>query len=75
MNARKPVPAALKAPPHSPMKAPPDASLPRPRRPAPKADVHGNELMDLFVFFPDLPRPLRIPSPALWRRPLRRYRL
>jgi hypothetical protein len=35
------------------------ASLPNPRRPQLVRDVHGNELKDLFEFFPDLPRPPR----------------
>jgi len=45
-------------------------ALPNPRKPQLVRDVHGNELMDLFDFFPDLPRPAR---PAL-RLPLRRPR-
>jgi hypothetical protein len=42
--------------------APPErgiAARPNPRRPRVVRDVHGNELMDLFEFFPDLPRPPR----------------
>ena len=38
-------------------------ALPNPRKPQLVRDVHGNELKDLFQFFPDLPRP--------WRRPAR----
>jgi hypothetical protein len=33
--------------------------LPNPRKPQPVRDIHGNELKDLFEFFPDLPRPPR----------------
>lgn len=32
---------------------------PNPRKPHLVLDVHGNELKDLFEFFPDLPRPPR----------------
>jgi hypothetical protein len=46
-----------------PVAAPPPergiAAPPNPRRPQLVRDVHGNELMDLFDFFPDLPRPPR----------------
>jgi hypothetical protein len=70
MTGRKPVPAALKSPPHAAMKAPPAGSVPHPRRPAIVPDVHGNELMDLFAFFPDLPR---VPRPR-GRLPVRRLR-
>ena len=38
------------------------ASPPNPRRPAVVRDVHGNELKDLFVVFPDLPRPRKVRS-------------
>ena len=73
MTRRKDVPAALKAPPHSAMKAPPAGDVPHPRRPRPVRDVHGNELMDLFMFFPDLPRPvrprIRVPARRILRRP------
>jgi hypothetical protein len=44
--------------------------LPNPRKPKLVRDVHGNELMDLFEFFPDLPRPRRKPV----RLPARRRR-
>ncbi|PYR78361.1 MAG: hypothetical protein DMF87_14420 [Acidobacteria bacterium] len=47
------------------------APPPNPRRPRLVPDIHGNELRDLFEFFPDLPRPRR---PA-GRIPLRRPRL
>lgn len=67
---RKPVPAALKAPPHGAVKAPPVGDVPRPRRPRVVRDIHGNELMDLFAFFPDLPR---VPRPRI-RLPIRRLR-
>jgi hypothetical protein len=33
--------------------------VPNPRKPQLVRDVHGNELKDLFDFFPDLPRPVR----------------
>jgi hypothetical protein len=44
--------------------------VPNPRRPKLVRDVGGNELWDLFAFFPDLPRPAR---PAA-RLPARRRR-
>ena len=72
MTARKGGPAALKAPPHSAMKPPPPGGVPHPRRPLPVRDVHGNELMDLFEFFPDLPRPVRPRAALPPRRVLRR---
>lgn len=72
MTERKRVPAALKAPPHSAMKAPPAGAVPHPRRPPVVRDVHGNELMDLFTFFPDLPRPVRPRLRLPPRRVLRR---
>jgi hypothetical protein len=47
-------------------------SLPNPRKPQLVRDVHGNELMDLFQLFPDLPRPPRraprVPIPGPRRR-------
>lgn len=43
-------------------------ALPNPRKPRLVRDVHGNELMDLFEFFPDLPRPRYRPA----RLPARR---
>ena len=67
----KPVPAAIKGPPHGTVKAPPAGDVPHPRRPRIVRDVHGNELMDLFEFFPDLPR---VPRPRA-RLPIRRLRL
>jgi hypothetical protein len=53
--------------------APPErgvAARPNPRRPHLVRDVHGNELMDLFEVFPDLPRPPRRRA----RTPIRRMR-
>jgi len=44
---------------------------PNPRKPQLVRDVHGNELKDLFEFFPDLPRPARRAA----RIPARRRRL
>jgi hypothetical protein len=44
---------------------------PNPRKPRLVPDIHGNELRDLFEFFPDLPRPRRPHG----RMPLRRPRL
>jgi hypothetical protein len=44
---------------------------PNPRKPKLVRDVHGNELMDLFQLFPDLPRPPRR-APKLRRRLARR---
>jgi hypothetical protein len=35
------------------------APPPNPRKPRLVPDIHGNELRDLFAFFPDLPRPRR----------------
>ena len=65
----KPPPrSVMKAPPHSTMKPPPHGLVPHPRRPRLVPDIHGNELMDLFVFFPDLPR---APRPRA-RVPVRR---
>jgi hypothetical protein len=37
----------------------PVAPPPNPRRPKLVRDIHGGSLLDLFQFFPDLPRPLR----------------
>jgi hypothetical protein len=47
------------------------AMRPNPRKPQIVPDVHGNELKDMFEFFPDLPRPVRRPA----RLPVRRSRL
>jgi hypothetical protein len=44
-------------------------ALPNPRKPRLVRDVHGNELMDLFQLFPDLPRPARRPGRVPPRRP------
>jgi hypothetical protein len=49
------------------IKAPPRGELPHPRRPRLVRDVHGNGLCDLFLIFPDLPRPLRA-APRIRRR-------
>jgi hypothetical protein len=77
MSDRKPVPSALKATPRSVMKPPPGGAVPHPRRPRLVPDIGGNELMDLFAFFPDLPRPARplprFPKRRLADRRLRRY--
>jgi len=48
------------------------APPPNPRTPRLVRDVHGNELMDLFEFFPDLPRPRRKPPRMVVRRLRRR---
>jgi hypothetical protein len=45
-------------------------AVPNPRKPQLVRDVHGNELMDLFDVFPDLPRPPR----TVARIPARRSR-
>jgi hypothetical protein len=45
---------------------------PNPRKPRLVRDVHGNELRDLFQFFPDLPRPPRRPARVPLRSPRRR---
>jgi len=44
------------------------APSPNPRKPRLVRDVHGNELKDLFEFFPDLPRAVPIRTGALSRR-------
>jgi hypothetical protein len=75
MIARKNVPAALKPPPHAVMKPAPAGGVPHPRRPRSVRDVHGNELMDLFVFFPDLPWAARPRMSVPPRRVLRRRRI
>lgn len=46
--------------------------VPNPRRPGLVRDIHGNELGDLFLMFPDLPRPARPPARLFVRRSLRR---
>jgi hypothetical protein len=45
------------------------APPPNPRKPQLVHDVHGNELKDLFEFFPDLPRPPRRRARIPARRP------
>jgi hypothetical protein len=57
------------------MNAPPRAEVPHAKRPALVGDVHGNELMDLFLFFPDLPRPARPRAGPPMHRRLRRVRV
>ena len=55
-------PLAQPRPPEPAAAAPPErgvAKVPNPRKPQLVRDVHGNELMDLFALFPDLPRPPR----------------
>ena len=47
-------------------------SMPNPRKPQLVRDVHGNELMDLFQLFPDLPRPPRRAPRVPIRNPRRR---
>lgn len=54
--------------------APPERGIPsppNPRKPRMVPDVHGNELKDLFEFFPDLPRPPRHRARFPARRPRR----
>jgi hypothetical protein len=58
-------------PTHAP-KARSIGSLPNPRKPQLVRDVHGNELMDLFQLFPDLPRPPRRAPRVPLRNPRRR---
>jgi hypothetical protein len=72
MTARKGVPTAFKAAPHSAMKPPPAGGVPHPRRLRPFRVGHPNDLMDLFEFFPDLPRPVRPRAAVPPRRVLRR---
>jgi hypothetical protein len=63
-----------KAPAEKAMFAPVERGVappPNPRRPRLVRDVHGNELRDLFQFFPDLPWPPRRPA----RVPIRQRRL
>jgi len=45
------------------------AAPPNPRKPQLVRDVHGNELKDLFEFFPDLPKPARRAARIPARRP------
>ena len=52
-----PAPRASHPPPEHQVGSPPN-----PRRPGLVRDVHGNELKDLFVLFPDLPRPRKVRS-------------
>jgi hypothetical protein len=47
------------------------STRPNPRKLKPARDVQGNELMDLFRLFPDLPRPPRR-APRVPKRPPRR---
>ena len=50
----------------------PAAKPPNPRKPALVRDVHGGELKDLMLIFPDLPRPRRPPAHVPARRAVRR---
>ena len=75
MTYRKGVPAPLGATPHRTMDAQPRGEVPLAKRPARPRDVHGNELMDLFLFFPDLPRPARPRAGPPMHRRLRRVRV
>jgi hypothetical protein len=45
---------------------------PNPRKPQLVRDIGGNELKDLFAFFPDLPRPARPSARLPARRTIRR---
>ena len=61
-----------KAPPLRPTRVPRQravAKVPNPRRPAHVRNTDGGDQLDLFAFFPDLPRP---PRPAA--RPFKRLR-
>src|SRR5678816_2403694 len=65
-------PLAQPRPPEPVAAAPPErgvAAPPNPRRPRVVREVHGNDLMDLFEFFPDLPRPARRRARTSVRRP------
>ena len=67
-------PLAQPRPPQPVAVPPPErgiAAPPNPRRPQVVPDVHGNELMDLFDFFPDLPRPPRQSARIAIPRPRR----
>ena len=67
-------PLAQPRPPEPVAAAPPErgvAARPHPRKPQLVPDVHGNELKDLFDFFPDLPRPPRRGARIPIRRPRR----
>ena len=67
-------PLAQPRPPEPVAVPPPErgiAAPPNPRKPQVVRDVHGNELMDLFDFFPDLPRPPRRRARISNRRPRR----
>jgi hypothetical protein len=66
---------AGKAPPEHASRAPRRRGVappPNPRKPRLVPDIHGNELRDLFDFFPDLPRPRRPSGRVPLRRPRRR---
>ena len=61
-----------KAPPVYVPKDPPEGAVPHPRRPRLVRDT-GSPLLDLFAFFPDLPRPAwfqsrRASGARFWRR-------
>jgi len=67
-------PLAQPRPPEPVAVPPPErgiAAPPNPRKPQVVRDVHGNELMDLFDFFPDLRRPPRRRAAVSNRRPRR----
>lgn len=68
----------FKAPPVYVAKQPPAGDVPRPRRLRLVRDQGGGVLLDLFVFFPDLPRPgwfssRRARGTRFWRRFRRRH--
>jgi hypothetical protein len=45
----------------------PVGPVPNPKKPKLVRDVHGGDLLDLFVIFPELPRP-RYPRPRATRK-------
>jgi len=68
-------PLAQARPPQPASHAPRERGIgapPNPRKPQLVRDVHGNELKDLFEFFPDLPKPARRAARIPARRPRRR---
>jgi hypothetical protein len=58
---------------HPPVERP-AAKPPNPRKPKLVRDVHGGELKDLMLIFPDLPRPPRRPANVPAKRIVRRRR-
>lgn len=71
--AKPPPPPVLRAAPVYVPKRPPAGDIPRPRRLRLARDESGGYVLDLFAFFPDLPRPawftgVRVGGTRFWRR-------